>query len=129
MSFTVGTLGTLPTGEPLAAAVQRLDASTGGGAAYVMVNCAHPDHIRHGLTDGTWIERIGGLRCNASRLSHAELDAAETLDDGDPDEFAAGYVELARLLPALTVVGGCCGSDLRHVSAATRELGRIRSSI
>jgi S-methylmethionine-dependent homocysteine/selenocysteine methylase len=118
VSFTVETDGHLPTGEALGTAVQRLDQLTDAGAAYLMVNCAHPDHIRHALDDDDdWTQRIRGLRCNASRQSHAELDAAEQLDDGDPAEFAEGYLELRRLLPRLNVVGGCCGSDLRHVTA------------
>jgi len=119
VSFTVETDGRLPSGQLLGDAVQRLDDETDGGAAYLMVNCAHPDHIRPAL-DGDWVDRIRGVRCNASRQSHAELDAAEVLDDGDPTEFAAGYLELRRLLPQLNVVGGCCGSDLRHVTAIAR---------
>ncbi len=129
VSFTVETDGRLPTGEPLGEAVQRLDGATGGAAAYVMVNCAHPDHVLLGLTTGTWIERVRGVRCNASRQSHAELDVAEVLDDGDPAEFADGYVLLASRLPALAVVGGCCGSDLRHVTAVARKLTLVRSSV
>jgi homocysteine S-methyltransferase len=70
------------------------------------------------LEDGRdWVGRIGGVRANASRKSHAELDAAEELDEGDPGELADRYRELAALLPAAMVVGGCCGTDHRHVAA------------
>jgi homocysteine S-methyltransferase len=125
VSFTVETNGALPTGETLASAIESVDGATDGASAYFMVNCAHPDHFLGAIDGSAWTSRIEGVRCNASRQSHAELDAAEVLDDGDPEEFAAGYVELATVLPSLRVVGGCCGSDLRHVTAAAQALQPI----
>jgi len=122
VSFTVETDGTLPTGEPLGHAIEAVDRVTDEAPAYFMVNCAHPDHVVEALHDGPWLARIRGLRCNASRLSHAELDAAEVLDDGDPEALAQGYLELGRRLHNLTVVGGCCGSDLRHVTEVVRAI-------
>jgi len=99
-------------------AIRAVDASTESYASWFMVNCAHPDHVRAGLTgDASWTARIGALRANASRLSHAELDEATVLDAGDPVELAADYLELAALLPGLRVLGGCCGTDVRHVAA------------
>lgn len=122
VSFTIETDGRLPTGQPLREAITAVDDATGGASAYFMVNCAHPDHFPSDLGDGEWSRRIRGLRCNASRASHAELDASETLDDGDPDDFARGYEALRNALPWLVVFGGCCGSDLRHVTAVSRLL-------
>jgi S-methylmethionine-dependent homocysteine/selenocysteine methylase len=118
VSFTVETDGRLPSGQALADAIQQVDEATDAGAAYFMVNCAHPTHFAHVLAeDGAWRERIVGIRANASRMSHAELDEAEQLDDGDPDELGAQYRELRERLPRLGVVGGCCGTDDRHVRA------------
>lgn len=119
ISFTVETDGCLPSGETLAEAIGAVDDATGNYPAYFMINCAHPEHFSHAL-DGPWTRRIMGLRANASRLSHAELDEAETLDDGDPAELATLYAGLAVLLPNLTVMGGCCGTDHRHVSEICR---------
>ncbi len=116
IAFTVETDGKLPSGEVLAEAIQRVDAATGEYPAYYMINCAHPDHFAHAL-QGDWTARIMGIRANASRMSHAELDDAETLDDGDPEELGALYTGLLRMLPNLTVMGGCCGTDHRHISA------------
>jgi homocysteine S-methyltransferase len=65
---------------------------------------------------GGWRERIRGLRANASTKSHAELDEATELDEGDPADLGARYAGLRELLPELTVVGGCCGTDHRHVA-------------
>ena len=64
--------------------------------------------------------RIHGLRANASMKSHAELDAAEDLDAGDPTDLARRYVALRRELPELHVLGGCCGTNLSHVTAISR---------
>jgi S-methylmethionine-dependent homocysteine/selenocysteine methylase len=117
ISFTVETDGRLPSGHSLAEAIGRLDEDE-SAPAYYMINCAHPTHFEHSLDAGApWTARIRGLRANASTLSHAELDEAETLDDGDPDDLAARYVGLRERLPNLLVLGGCCGTDDRHVRA------------
>jgi S-methylmethionine-dependent homocysteine/selenocysteine methylase len=116
ISFTVETDGRLPSGQALGSAIEQVDIATNSAAAYFMINCAHPDHFRSVLEQGgDWTNRIMGLRANASRLSHAELDEAEELDDGNPQEFGQLHHELAGLLPNLTVIGGCCGTDHRHV--------------
>ena len=118
VSFTLETDGRLPSGMSLAAAIEATDAATSGGAQHFMINCAHPTHFADVL-DGTsaWVSRIGGLRANASSLSHAELDEMVELDEGDPADLASRYVALRSLLPALRVLGGCCGTDHRHVAA------------
>ena len=64
--------------------------------AYYMVNCAHPTHFLDQLDVGATVGHAGQrLRANASRLSHAELDAATELDRGDIDELAALYADAA----------------------------------
>ncbi len=115
IGFTVETNGRLPSGETLGDAIAAVDAASPRKPAWFMVNCAHPDHFDHVL-DGPHASRIGALRCNASRLSHAELDDAETLDEGDPAEFGASSAKLAARLPNMRVLGGCCGTDHRHVA-------------
>jgi len=116
ISFTVETDGRLPDGTPLGEAVAAVDEDAGGAPAYYMVNCAHPDHFGPALEPGAaWTERVRGVRANASRRSHAELDEAEELDEGDPRELGLQYARLRDQLPGLTVLGGCCGTDVRHV--------------
>jgi len=118
ISFTVETDGRLPSGQPLGEAVEQVDEETDGAPAYYMINCAHPTHFGGVLDgDGSWARRIHGLRANASKMSHAELDEAEALDEGDPEELAAEYVALRSGLPELRVLGGCCGTDHRHIAA------------
>lgn len=115
ISFTVETDGTLPSGEPLSQAIEETDAATGGGPAYYMINCAHPTHFESVL-GGSWTTRIHGLRANASTKTHAELDEAPELDDGDPEDLGVRYAGLRGQLPSLNVLGGCCGTDDRHVA-------------
>ena len=116
VGFTVETDGRLPDGTTLRAAVEGVDDVS--PPDWFVVNCAHPSHVAAALADaGPWVERIGGTRVNASARSHAELDAAEELDEGDPVALARDQAGLAELLPALRVVGGCCGTDARHVAA------------
>ena len=124
VSFTVETDGRLPTGEALGEAIQAVDAATDQGPAYYMINCAHTTHFDATVdTDEAWMGRVRGLRANASRLSHAELDASVELDDGDPAEFARDYHALVRRHPQLTVLGGCCGTDHRHVAEVAAACG------
>jgi S-methylmethionine-dependent homocysteine/selenocysteine methylase len=114
ISFTVETDGRLPDGSALERAIATVDDATGGGPAYYGINCAHPEHFA-GVIDGDWTQRIQMVRANASRMSHAELDEAEELDDGDPEELASQYASLLTRQPQLNVLGGCCGTDARHV--------------
>ena len=120
VSFTVETDGHLPTGQPLKDVIRDVDEATDGAAAYFMVNCAHPDHFFHVFDDADWTRRVRGLRCNASRKSHDELDESETLDDGNPEELAVQYAALLERMPWINVLGACCGSDLRHVAEIAR---------
>ncbi|HKC28390.1 MAG TPA: homocysteine S-methyltransferase family protein [Jatrophihabitans sp.] len=115
ISFTVETDGRLPDGTPLATAITAVDDATNGVAEFFMVNCAHPTHIVPALTGSPALARIGGLRVNASRMSHAELDASEELDQGDPVALGRDHAALHDQLPHIQVLGGCCGTDHRHV--------------
>jgi homocysteine S-methyltransferase len=118
ISFTLETDGRLPTGQSLPDAIAAVDAATGTYPAYYMINCAHPSHFERTLpAEAEWTRRLRGLRANASRKSHAELDDAPALDSGDPDALAHDYFALVQRLPHLNVLGGCCGTDARHIDA------------
>jgi S-methylmethionine-dependent homocysteine/selenocysteine methylase len=121
ISFTVETDGRLPSGDRLGEAILEVDSLTDHGPAYYMINCAHPTHFGRNLeAGGRWLGRLRGIRANASRRSHAELDAAAELDDGDPYELATEYVALVARFPELTILGGCCGTDERHIEQIAR---------
>jgi S-methylmethionine-dependent homocysteine/selenocysteine methylase len=121
ISFTVETDGALPDGSSLGDAIGAVEDKTESYPAYYGINCAHPSHFLNVLDVGEeWTTRIRMIRANASRCSHAELDEAETLDDGDPEELAREYAEIRERLPQINVLGGCCGTDVRHVRSIAR---------
>jgi len=121
IAFTVETDGNLPTGQRLQDAIEHVDAETGGAPAYYMLNCAHPTHFEDVLTSGArWLDRLRGIRANASTKSHAELNEATALDDGNPVELGAQYRRLKSRLEHFNVMGGCCGTDHRHVEEIAR---------
>jgi S-methylmethionine-dependent homocysteine/selenocysteine methylase len=123
ISFTLETDGRLPSGQGLGDAIAQVDEATDAAPAYYMINCAHPTHFERVLdTDEAWPARIRGLRANASTKSHAELDEAEELDEGDPVDLGARHAALRDKLPQLNVLGGCCGTDHRHVQEIIRGL-------
>lgn len=125
ISFTVETDGRLPTGQPLGEAIMETDFEARKQPAYYMINCAHPSHFTSTLEQGEhWLSRLKGVRANASKCSHAELDEAETLDDGNPGELGLENAALRRMVPSLNIFGGCCGTDLRHVEAIAAQLSR-----
>ena len=118
ISFTVETNGRLPTGQTLKDAIDQVEAETDQAPVYYKINCAHPTHFDDVISTGEpWLQKIRSIRANASKCSHAELDEAEELDDGNPDELGKQYRDLKNKLPNLNVLGGCCGTDHRHIEA------------
>lgn len=118
ISFTVETDGRLASGQSLREAIEIVDDETGGSPLYYMINCAHPTHFEHALRAGeAWVGRVHGIRANASTRSHAELDESEVLDEGDPVDLGRRYQSLRRSFPSMRILGGCCGTDHRHVAA------------
>jgi S-methylmethionine-dependent homocysteine/selenocysteine methylase len=125
IAFTVETDARLPSGVTIETAIAQVDAATGSGPAYYMINCAHPSHFARALDErAAWTRRIGGLRANASCHSHAELNDAAELDRGSPGQLAADYRVILERLPHLRVFGGCCGTDQQHVGAIAAMLSR-----
>lgn len=118
ISFTVETDGRIPAGETLAEAIEAVDAATDDYPAYYMVNCAHPTHFLPVFEPGArWMRRLKGLRANSSCKSHAELDNSPELDTGDPEQLGREYRDIVAAFPQITVLGGCCGTDHRHIAS------------
>ena len=116
ISFTLEIDGRLPAGETLKDAIEAVDQATANAVLYYMINCVHPEHFEATLMAGEpWVVRLRGIRANASRRSHAELDAAPDLDAGDPVELGSQYRALVKRYNHFNVFGGCCGTDHRHV--------------
>ena len=118
ISFTLETDGRLPTGQTLADAVQEVDRKTQSGPIYYMINCAHPSHYDTTMPIGAeWTKRVRGMRANASRRSHQELNDSPELDAGNPLELGGEYRDFRHNHPQITVLGGCCGTDHRHMES------------
>jgi len=127
ISFTLETDGHLPSGMSLGDAVKTIDSETDSAPVYYMINCAHPTHFDFVLPQGdAWVKRIRGIRANASCRSHQELDEAPDLDMGDPEELGKQYGDLRRLHPQITILGGCCGTDHRHISSISKACRAIQ---
>lgn len=123
IGFTVETDGKLPSGHTIQYAIETVDAATNNYAAYYMINCAHPTHFQNAITGNqAWKQRIRSVRANASKKSHAELDESVVLDDGNPEDFGYQYGKLREELPNLNVLGGCCGSDHRHIAEVCKHV-------
>ena len=126
LSFTLETDGRLPTGQTLPEAIMLVDEATANGPAYYMINCAHPNHFDGVLgSDLAWTRRIRGIRANASRRSHQELNDSPDLDAGDPAELGSQYRDLVQAHAQLNVLGGCCGTDHRHVESIALACKRV----
>lgn len=121
ISFTVETDGRLPTGMPVREAIEQVDAESSESALYFLINCAHPDHFTSIFDDEPWMQRLRGVVANASRCSHAELEVAKELDDGDPKELGIQVGGLRKRYSHFNILGGCCGSDLRHMKHIIQE--------
>ncbi len=121
ISFTVETDGRLPTGVTLCDAIAQVDSESDNAAMYFLINCAHPDHFEKILKAEPWVKRLRGVVANASRCSHAELDVAETLDEGDPYELGVQLGGLRKVFPHFNILGGCCGTNLQHMDRIIRE--------
>ncbi len=130
ISFTTETDGLLPSGETMRAAIEATDDATGGAPAYYMINCAHPSHFTAALEKGeTWVNRLRGIRANASIRSHAELDNAPDLDSGDPVDLGRRYAHLRGALGSrFNIMGGCCGTDHRHIEAIAEACIPVRAA-
>ncbi|OLS23895.1 MAG: hypothetical protein HeimC3_22380 [Candidatus Heimdallarchaeota archaeon LC_3] len=123
ISFTLETDGRLPSKETLKDAIEKVDEATNNGPVYYMINCAHPNHFKDVFSSNEpWVQRIRGIRANASTKSHSELDEADELDDGNPQELGDQYHKLRNVMTNVNVVGGCCGTDSRHVQAFCSQL-------
>ncbi len=128
VSFTVETDGRLPSGQTLRSAIEQVDQATSAYPCYYMINCAHPTHFEHVLAEGgLWVDRIRGLRANASRKSHTELNESTELDSGNPVELGAQYAQLKKRLAYLNVMGGCCGTDHRHVAQIAAACSSLKA--
>jgi len=126
ISFVVRGQGVLLDGTPLPEAVDRIDRAVSPPPCGYLVNCVHADVLAEGLqaadAQGAWkvlSGRLLGIQANTSRLSPEALDGRGELDTEAPGDFAAALITLHRRY-GLKILGGCCGSDHRHLEAVAQ---------
>lgn len=116
ISFTLEKDGTVGGRASLRETIEQVDAETGNAPAYYMLNCTHPQDFLPALGEGPWMQRVLGLRANASSLEHGRLCQLGRLEEGDWTDLARQHGELTGRYPRMNVFGGCCGTDSVHVA-------------
>jgi homocysteine S-methyltransferase len=130
VSLTLTPEGRLRSGPSLREAVERVEEATEGGAAWFGTNCSHPLEFEPALADaGPWLERLRYVRPNAARMEKIALCSLGHLEDGDPVELGEQMAEVARMLPRTDIIGGCCGTDERHLAEIARKVNAVRDQL
>ena len=129
VSLTLTPEGRLRSGPSLREAIENVDEATDGRAAWFGTNCSHPLEFEPALYDaGPWLERLRYIRPNAARMDKIALCSLGHLEDGDPVELGEQMGEVARRLPNADIIGGCCGTDERHLSEIAKNVNAVRSA-
>lgn len=126
ISFVVRPTGTLLDGTPLQEAVAAIDATANPKPLAFMINCTHVSFARsallHEVNSSAYVrQRVIGLLANTAALSPEYLDNSSHLVEEEPEAFGASVAALGQEL-GLKILGGCCGTDGRHLTALARRL-------
>ncbi|MBJ6802687.1 homocysteine S-methyltransferase family protein [Geomonas propionica] len=132
VSFVVRPTGTLLDGTPLKEAIAAIDAVANPKPLGFMINCTHVTFARSALLHETNSSaevrrRIIGLLANTAALSPEDLDNSSSLVEQEPEAFGASVAAMGMEL-GLKILGGCCGTDGRHLSALATRLQSPTSS-
>ena len=126
ISFVVRPEGTLLDGTPLKHAIAAIDAAATPPPFAYLINCTHASFARSALMHKTHSsalvrQRVIGLFANTAALSPEELNDSSGLVEEDPEVFGASVSALHREL-GLKILGGCCGTDDRHIKSLAARL-------
>jgi homocysteine S-methyltransferase len=127
VSFSLTKDARLNSGPSLDEAVTAVDAATDEAPLFYMINCNHPVDFSPALdAPGDWINRLQGIRANASSLDHGMLCKLGHLEEGDPEELGGQFADIARRFPHMNVFGGCCGTDREHLDQIAANVLALR---
>lgn len=120
ISFIIRPSGKLLDGTPLVEAIAEIDVSVSPQPTAYMLNCVHPANARRTIAAGPnnsaqLKSRLIGLQGNASRMSPEELDGRVELDADPPERWARAMLSLHDDFD-MRILGGCCGTDNRHIA-------------
>ena len=129
VSLTLTPEGRLRSGPTLREAVETVDEVTAGAAAWFGTNCSHPLEFEPAIADaGPWLDRLRYIRPNAAKMDKIALCSLGHLEDGDPEELGEQMGDVVRRLPRADIIGGCCGTDERHLSEIARKVNAVRNA-
>lgn len=128
VSLTLTTDSRLRSGPTLREAVEEIDAETGGAAAWFGTNCSHPLEFEPALEPGDWTKRFRYVRPNAVKMDKVALCKLGHLEDGDPIELGQQMADVARRFPNVDILGGCCGTDERHLERIAAEARTVMAA-
>ena len=127
VSLTLTTESRLRSGPTLKQAVETIDEQTDGAAAWFGTNCSHPLEFEPAISEtGVWTERLRYIRPNASRMEKIALCKLGHLEDGNPIELGQQMGDVAQRFPKMDILGGCCGTDERHLGEIAKNVNSVR---
>ncbi|PKG98801.1 homocysteine S-methyltransferase family protein [Paraglaciecola sp. MB-3u-78] len=127
ISLSLDSTSKLNSGPSLAEAITTIDAETDLAPEFYLINCSHPLEYEPAIESGDWINRVRGVRPNASKMEKIELCQIGHLEDGDPVELGAQCGDLARRYPHMDIWGGCCGTWDTHLDQIAKNILAIGS--
>ena len=126
MSFVLRSEGTMLDSTPLKDAIAIIDSDVHPKPIAYLANCTHASIFKTAITHDTHSSstarnRVAGLLANTAALEPEELNDSEELVEEDPQTFAQSMAALHRDL-GMKVLGGCCGTDDRHIDSLAKRL-------
>jgi homocysteine S-methyltransferase len=126
ISFVVRSEGTMLDGTPLKDAISIIDANVNPRPLAYMVNCTHASIFKaalmHDVNSSSLVrKRVAGLLANTAALKPEELDSSDALVEEKPETFGKSVAGLHGEL-GMKILGGCCGTDDRHIGDLARRL-------
>ena len=126
ISFLTRSEGTMLDGTPLKDVISKIDTDVNPKPIAYMVNCTHTSFFKSAMmhaahSSATVRKRIAGLFANTAALKPEELDNSEELVEEDPQTFGKSVAGLHTEL-GMKILGGCCGTDDRHIDSLAKRL-------
>jgi homocysteine S-methyltransferase len=128
ISLSLDSTSKLNSGPSLAEAITTIDEETELAPEFYLINCSHPLEYESAIVSGDWINRIRGVRPNASKMEKIALCQIGHLEDGDPVELGVQCGDLARRYPHMDIWGGCCGTWDTHLDQIAKNILAIAAN-
>jgi homocysteine S-methyltransferase len=122
ISLRLDSSSKLNSGPSLVEAITAIDKETDQSPEFYSINCSHPLEYEPAIEPGDWINRVRGVRPNASKLEKIALCQIGHLEEGDPVELGEQCGDLARRYPHMDLWGGCCGTWNRHLEEIAKNV-------